>query len=144
MKKALLIALVLTLSAGLAVAQQHGGPGSNQGGKGQAGNSQARERSHPVDRLTENLGLDEAQAAEITLIFEEAQLVRAEEREKSCVIMEENRANTHAQILEVLTPEQAALFQEQHQKREDLRQALEDVRADRGFGGGRGKGDCNG
>ena len=140
MKKTLLIALLLTLTAGMAIAQQQGGPGSFQGGKGKQGNFQ---RGNPVERLTENLGLDESQAAQITLIFEDSQLLSTEERERSRAVAEEIRANTHAQVLEVLTPEQQALFEEQRQKREEFRRALEDARGERGFGGGRGSRDCD-
>ena len=140
MKKTLLIALLLVLTAGMAIAQQRGGPDSFQGGKGKQGNFQ---RGNPVERLTENLGLDESQAAQIALIFEDAQLLRNEERERSRAVAEETRANTHAQVLEVLTPEQQALFEEQRLKREEFRQALDDARAERGFGGGRGSRDCD-
>ncbi|MDX2416978.1 MAG: hypothetical protein QNK19_05900 [Xanthomonadales bacterium] len=140
MKKTLLIALLLTLTAGMAIAQQQGGPGSFQGGKGKQGHFQ---RGNPVERLTENLGLDESQTAQITLIFEDSQLLRTEERERSRAVAEEIRANTHAQVLEVLTPEQQALFEEQRQKREEFRQSLEDARGERGFGGGRGSRDCD-
>lgn len=97
---------------------------------------------NPVDRLTETLGLDEAQAAAIALIFEENQALREEERERVRLMAEENRAITHAQILEVLTPEQQALFEEHQQQRDALRQALQDLRGERGFGEGRGTGDC--
>jgi Spy/CpxP family protein refolding chaperone len=141
MKKTLLIALILMLSAGMAIAQQQGGPG---GGKGNRGDSQAGNRGNPVEHLTENLGLDEAQAAEIALIFEETQLLREDERERCRAVSEEIRVTTHARVMEQLTPDQQALFEEQLQQREQLRQAVEEVRADRGFGGGRGTGDCNG
>ncbi len=97
---------------------------------------------NPVDRLTEHLGLDETQAAEIALIFEESQLLREEEREKCRAMSEELRESTHTQIMEVLTPEQQALFAAQLQEREQMKQAFEEARADRGFGGGRGTGDC--
>jgi len=144
MKKTLLIALILMLSAGMAIAQQHGNPGSPQGGKGNHGNFQAGNRGNPVERLTERLGLDEAQAAEIALIFEDSQLLREEERERSRAVADEIRATTHAQVLEVLTPDQQALFEEQRQEREQMRQAIEEYRSDGGFGGRRGTGDCNG
>jgi Spy/CpxP family protein refolding chaperone len=144
MKKVLLIALILTFAAGSAIAQQ-GNPGSGGGGMGKSSNSQAGGSiGNPVERLTELLGLDETQAAAIALIFEDSQLVREEERERARAAAEEQRANTHAQILEVLTPEQQAIFEEHQQQREALRQALEDLRADRGYGGRRGTGDCNG
>lgn len=151
MKKLLLIAVLLTFATGTAIAQQKGGPGSPSGGQGNSGylgNGQ-------VERLTEQLGLDEAQAAEIAIIFEEAQLLRDEERARMRAIAAENRANTHAMIIEVLTPEQQALFDELQQKREELRQALGDMGMSRrgggfgggaggGFRGGPGTGDCSG
>ena len=143
MKKTLLIALVLTLTSGMAIAQQNGGPEGFQVGKGNMANNRGN-RGNPVDRMTEHLGLDEAQAAEIALIFEETQALREEERKNCQAISEEIRANTHLQILEVLTPEQQALFEAQRQQREQMKQAMEEARADRGFGGGRGTGDCNG
>ncbi len=142
MKKILLIALLLTLASGMAIAQQQGGQGSPQEGKGQQAGFNSTYRVNPVERLTENLGLDEAQAAEIAFIFEEAHLLRDEERERTRAIADENRVNTHARIMEMLTPEQQVLFEEQRQKREDMRQALDEIRAERGYGGGRGTGDC--
>jgi len=144
MKKTLLIALILTLSAGMAIAQQKGGPGFSQGGAGNPGQGsfQAGNRGNPVDRLTERLGLDETQAAEIALIFEENQLLRDEERDRNRAISDEIRVNTHARIMEVLGPEQQALFEAQLRDRDQLRQALEEIRADRGFGG-RGPRDCD-
>jgi len=151
MKKTLLIALVLLLTSGMAIAQQNGGqgpgqvgPGSAQDGTDNPGNFQSRNSVSRVERLTERLGLDEAQAAEIALIFEDAALVRNEERERARVIATENREAIHAQIMSVLSPEQQALMEEQIQQRELLRQTLEDMGADRGFGRGRGTGDCDG
>ena len=46
--------------------------------------------------------------------------------------------------MEVLTTEQQILFEGQRQEREALRQALEDLNAERGMGRGRGMGDCSG
>ena len=151
MKKTLLIALVLLLTSGMAIAQQRGGQGPGQGGPGSAqngtdnpGSFQDRNSVRKVERLTERLGLDEAQAAEIALILEDAALVRNEERERLRAIAMENREATHAQIMAVLSPEQQALLEEQIQQREQLRQTLEDMGADRGFGRGHRAGDCNG
>ena len=145
MKKLLLIALILTFATGSAIAQQQGGPGSQGGGQGQ-GNSGGYNGNfgNPVDRMTENLGLDEAQAAALALIFEENQLLREEQREQARLQAEEMRTTTHAAILELLTPEQAALFEAQAREREAFRQQLEDLRANGGFGGrrGQGTGDC--
>lgn len=142
MKKTLLIALLLSLCTGMAVAQQQGGPGSAPGMQGKPGHFHAGNPVNPVERLTENLGLDEAQAAEVAAIFEEAQLLRDEERERGCQVSDEIRAHVHAQIQLLLTPEQQALFEAQLQKRQQLRQALEEMRAEHGFGDGRGTGDC--
>ena len=136
MKKTLLIAFLLTFAMGTAIAQQ-GQRGSGPS-KGNFGNS------NPVERLTEQLGLDEAEAAEIAFIFEEAQALRDEERQKLQELFYNMRKTVHAQVLEVLTPEQQALFAELQQKREELRQALKDMRADRGFGGGGGGGNSSG
>jgi len=146
MKKLLLIAFLLTFAAGTAIAQQQGGPGSQGGGKGKPGNAQiGGNYGNPVERLTELLGLDEAQVAAIELIFEDAQALREEEREIARAAAEENRANTHALILAKLTDEQKIIFEEHRQQREALKQALEELRNERGFGGGgRGTGDCNG
>ena len=142
MKKSLLIALLLTFAMGTASAQQKGGPGANSGGQGNSCTTQ-------FDRMTDHLGLDEAQAAEIADILEEARLLRDEERTKIQLVMEEQRAITHELILEVLTPDQQALFEEQHQRREELKQALKDMGMSRcgaggGFGGGPGTGECSG
>ena len=144
MKKTLLIALVLLLTSGMAIAQQNGGQGRGQGGNDNPGNQQSRNSVSHVERLTERLGLDEVQAAEIAAILEDAALVRSEERERSRVIAMENREITHAQIMAILSPEQQALMEEQIQQREQLWQTLEDMGADRGFGRGHGKGDCDG
>ena len=144
MKKTLLIALVLLLTSGMAIAQQNGGPEGSQGGKGNMANSHRGNTGNPVDRLTERLGLDETQAEEIALIFEETQLLREEERERCRAAADEIRATTHARVMEELTPDQQARFEEQRQEREQMRQAIKEFRADGGFGGGRGTGDCNG
>ena len=144
MKKTLLIALVLLLTSGMAIAQQNGGQGQGQGGLDNPGNFQNRDTVTKVERLTERLGLDEVQAAEIAAILEDAALVRNEERESSRAAAMENREITHAQIMAILGPEQQALFDEQIQQREQLRQTLEDMGAERGFGRGHGNGDCDG
>ena len=142
MKKTLLIALLLTFTSAMAIAQQQGGPGVSPGMHGSPGNFHAGNPVNAAERLTLNLGLDETQAAEIANIFEEARLLHDEERERSRLAADENRANLHAQILALLTAEQQVMFEEQLQKREQLRQDFEDMRAERGFGGGRGMGDC--
>lgn len=153
MKKLLLVALLLTFAAGTAIAQQGGGQGGGQGnqggGQGNQGNSQnGGSNGSPVERLTELLGLAEAQIAAIELIFEDNQALREEERERARAAAEKNRADTHALIMAELTDDQKAIFEEHRQQREALKQALEELRNDRGFGGGGGRGtgtgDCNG
>jgi Spy/CpxP family protein refolding chaperone len=147
MKKLLLVAFLLTFAAGTAIAQQ-GGPGSQGGGQGKPGNAQNGGNSgSPVERLTELLRLNEDQVADIEYIFEGNQALREEERERTRAAAEKNRGDTHALILAELTPDQIAFFEEQRQQREALKQALEELRNERGFGGGgrgTGTGDCNG
>jgi Spy/CpxP family protein refolding chaperone len=146
MKKTLLIALLLTLSSGMAFAQQQGGPGSPHEAMGNQGNFHAGNFGNPgaaIERLTERLGLDEAQAAEAALIFEEAQLLRDEERERNRAVADEIRNTIHARIMAMLSPEQQALFAAQQRDREQLRQALDDLRAERGFGPGPGMRNCD-
>ena len=133
MKNVLLIALVLTLSMGTAMAKQKGGfePPARGGGD-------------PIERLADQLGLDVDQVATITVIFEVTQALRDEEREAFEAILCEIRDDSHAQILAVLTPEQQVLFDEMQQKREELRMAIEEAHNERGFGGGRGTMNCDG
>ncbi len=138
MKKILLIALLLTLASGTAIAQKQHGFGDSSGGANKSVGG-----SNPVERLTERLGLSADQAAEIAVIFETTQMLRDEEREESRQIACELRDSTHLQVLEVLTPEQEALYLEQQQQRAELRQAIEEARGDRGYGG-RGMMNCDG
>jgi Spy/CpxP family protein refolding chaperone len=137
MKKLLLIALLLTFATGIAVAQQNGGPGSQGGGQGNAQSGNSGNSGSSVDRLTERLGLNEEQAIAIASIFEDNQLLREQERALACELADEARTNTHAQILEVLTLEQRDLFEQQHQERQAMKEAFEEYRAERGFGGDR-------
>jgi Spy/CpxP family protein refolding chaperone len=132
MKELLLTALLLTFAAGTAIAQQPGDSGSHGGGKGKPGSAHTRGHfGNPVERLTDLLTLDETQAAAIELIFEDSRLLREQEHERSRALAEENRAITHAQIMDVLTTEQQALFEEHWQEREARK-------AERGFEGRRG------
>lgn len=147
MKKILLIALLLSLAAGTAIAQGQQGYGNGSGGNGNAGNSFAQNPGNPVDRLTELLGLDEDQAIEVAAIFEESQLSREEERERTRLMNCDIRANTHDQVLAVLTAEQAALFEEHQLNREAMRRAFAEMQREHGggnFGGGRGMQGCDG
>ena len=148
MKKLLLVAFLLTFAVGTAIAQQ-GGPGSQGGGQGNQGNSQkGGNNGSPVERLTELLGLTDAQVIAIEIIFEDSQALREEAREIARATGEKNRADTHALILALLTDDQQAIFEDHQKQREALKQALEELRNERGFGGGGGRGtgtgDCNG
>jgi hypothetical protein len=145
MKKLLFTALLLTFATGIAVAQQNGGPGSQGGGgQGTPMNGQSGNSGNPVDRLTEKLGLSAEQAADIAIIFEENQRLREEERALACELADEVRTNTHLQILAVLTPAQQDLFELQRQERQAMKEAFEEYRAERGFGGDRrGSRGCN-
>jgi len=150
MKKTLLTALILTFSTGMAVAQQQGGPNADPGANGlhgMNGNPGYSYALNQAERLTARLGLNEEQSAELALIFEEAQMLREEERERTRLVADEIRASIHERIRLMLSPEQQALFDEQLQAREQLRQTLEELRAERGYGGlggghGPGTGDC--
>jgi Spy/CpxP family protein refolding chaperone len=100
----------------------------------------------PVARLTEVLGLDDAQAAAVAAIFEDAQLLRDQEREQARLFAEEMRASIHEDITALLTPEQLALYEEHQAKRAEFRAMLDEMRQTRGGngGGGRGTGDGTG
>ncbi len=132
MKKILMIALLLALTTGTAIAKQQRGSGPSQGRGGD-----------PVEHLTEQLGLDVDQVAAITFIYEDTQTVREEEQLRSHEIMCEIRADWHTQVLEVLTVEQQVQFEALRQSRDELKRTLEEARADHGFGGGREKPLCD-
>ena len=132
MKKLTLIALVLLLAMGTAIAKQKGGP-----------NSPPRGGGDPIERLTDQLGLNVDQVAEITAIFEETKALRDEEKEAFKAILCELRAGSHTQIIAVLTPEQQALFDELQQKREETRAAFMETHPEHKGGGRHGMMDCD-
>ena len=134
MKKTLLIALILTLTMGTAIAKQR--PGGFE--------PPARGGGDPVERLTEKLGLDADQVADVTAIFEATQALHDEEREAFQAIICEIRADSHTQIIAVLTPEQQVLFEDLQQRREELKRAMEEARSEHGFGGGHRMMNCDG
>jgi len=154
MKKTLLTALILTFATGMAVAQQQGGPNADPGSNGMNAQNGSPGYSYALnraERLTERLGLSDEQAAELALIFEDAEMLRDEERERARLAADEIRAAVHDRIRLMLTDEQQDLFDEQLQERDQLRQALDDLRAEHGYGGfggghgmgtGTGTGDC--
>jgi Spy/CpxP family protein refolding chaperone len=144
MKKALLISLLLAFAAGTAIAQNNNGFGQGDRGNGRNGsNGEYAGGNQRVERMTEQLGLDEAQQAQITAIFENSQALHAEEQERFRQMSEEFRDNANAEILLLLTPEQAAMHTELQQQRAEFRRALEDARGEGGYGrGGHGTGEC--
>ena len=142
MKKIVLIAMMFALATGPVFAQGMGN-GNGQGG-GQGMGQGAGNPGSPVERLTELLGLDEAQAAAITAIFEEAQLLRDQEREQARAIAGEHQAATQALILAELTPEQVAIYEAHQAERAAFRQAFEDMMAERRGRGGKGGGGFGG
>jgi Spy/CpxP family protein refolding chaperone len=144
MKKTLLIALLLAFAAGTAIAQNNNGFGQGDGGNGRnAGNGEYAGGNQRVERMTEQLGLDETQQAQVTAIFETSQALHAEEQERCGQMNREIRDNANAEILLLLTPEQAAMHEELQQQRTEFRRALEDARGEGGYGrGGRGTRDC--
>lgn len=132
MKKLLLIALLLSLAMGTAIAKPKGGP-----------NSPPRGGNDPVERLTDQLGLDVDQVAAITAIFEETNALRDEQREASQEVLCELRTETHTEIYAVLTPEQQALFDEFQQAREDARAAFMETHPEHRDGGRHGMMNCD-
>ena len=137
MKKALLIALLLAFVAGTAIAQNNHGFRKGPGGNGD---------NHRVERMTEKLGLDEAQQAQITAIFETSQTLHAAEQENFREKSREIRDSANTEIQAVLTAEQAAVHAALQQQRADFRHAHEDTSGEGGRGrggrGGRGTGEC--
>jgi Spy/CpxP family protein refolding chaperone len=141
MKKALLIALLLAFAAGTAIAQNNKGFGQGDGGNGRnGGNGEYAGGNQRVERMTEQLGLDEAQQAQITAIFETSQALHAEEQERSRQMSREIRDSANAEIVLLLTPEQAAMHEELQQQRAEFKRALDDARGEGGYG--RGTRDC--
>lgn len=144
MKKLVLIALLLSMATGSAMAQGMGGNGNGAGGgKGNPAMT-AGGAGDPAARLTEVLGLDAAQAAAVAVIFEDAQLLREEERERARLFAEEVRAGIHEDIVALLTPEQLALYEEHQAKRAEFRAMLDEMRQARGGNGGGGRGNGTG
>ena len=132
MKNLLLIALVLTLATGTAIARQKGDfKGPPRGG------------NNPIERLTDQLGLDADQVIAITAIVEESRALGDQEREATKAVLCDLRADTHTQIIAELTPEQQALFDELQQKRADARKAFKETHPEHEFGGRHGKLDCD-
>lgn len=138
MKNLLLIALLLTLATGTALAKQRGdfkGP--------------PRGESNPIERLTDQLDLDADQVTAITAIFEESRALRDQEREAFQAVLCNIRTDTHTQVTAELTPEQQALFEDLRQKREESKNAFMETHPERKFGGRHGMSrhgmmDCDG
>ena len=148
MKKLILIALLLTMAAGTAMAQGMGGNGNGAaGGKGNPAMTGGGP-GDPVARLTEVLGLSDTQAEAVAAIFEAAQLLREEEQERARQFAEEMRTTIHDEISLLLSAEQLELYEEHQAKRAEFRAMLDEMRQARGGNGGGGRGtgtgDCSG
>jgi len=102
-KIAFFAALFATFALGVAFAQPQPGPGPGFGPP--PGGS-------PMQRLTEELGLDDAQAAEIQAIHGAARDLHREQQMRTFRALEALREETHAAIMQVLDPGQQARFQE--------------------------------
>jgi len=75
-----------------------------------AGSHYGDKIEHRVERMTEQLQLNEQQRVEVQKIFEE-------QYEKKRAMREQMRAETQARIGKVLTPEQQAQWQQQREAR---------------------------
>jgi Spy/CpxP family protein refolding chaperone len=98
-KPAILTALLFTVATGIALAQQYSGPGANRQGS-------------PGMRLAEELTLDEAQAAEVQAIMEEARALHKEIRAQARAQGKTVRDETNTAIMAVLNADQQARFGE--------------------------------
>ena len=143
MKKIVLIAMLFALATGSAIAQGMGN-GNGQGDGGQGMGQGAGNPGNPVDRLTELLGLDEAQAAAIAALFEDAQLLRDQQREQARLAAEEHRAYMQSEILAVLTPEQVDIYEAHKAEKAAFRKAFNEMMAERRGRGGKGGGGFGG
>jgi hypothetical protein len=150
MNKVILIALLTTLTSGMAFAQSQGaGPGGHQQGGPQSGHGfPAAPRGNPVDRMAEALGLDDAQVAELTAIFEDTRAQHDAERAMSREVFCTIRADAEALILGVLTPAQQAeweLIQAEREQRRAEHRAEREALGEFGNGEGRrGPPPCDG
>lgn len=146
MKKIVLIALLLTMATGTAMAQGMGGNGNGNetgGGKGNPAMTGGGP-GDPLARLTELLGLDEAQVSALTIVFEEVQGLREQEQEQARLFAEEMRATIHDAVVAVLDETQLALYAEHQAKRAEFKAMLDEMRQSRGGNGGGGRGNGTG
>lgn len=129
-KTAIFTTIFFLMAAGSAVAQQFGGPGANRQG-------------NPGLRLAQELALDEAQAAEVRAILEEAQALHKEMRAQARAQGTAIRDETHTAIMAVLSDDQQIRFEELLQLRTE--RWGDDGHGGRKPGGRRGQfggGDC--
>jgi Spy/CpxP family protein refolding chaperone len=101
-KFAYIVAFLAAMAVSTAVAQQ--GPGPQPGFAPHGG--------EPMQRLAEELGLDDAQAAEIQAIHEEARELHREELVRSFQNREAIREETNAAIMDLLDADQQERFLE--------------------------------
>ena len=99
MNKFTLITIVFCLAANTAIAQpQRGGDGPPRG--------------NPASHLTEELGLDEQQAAQVAAVFEEAKTMREGVEQQSHELHCEIKAYVDEQLMAIFNVDQQTRFQE--------------------------------
>ena len=98
---------------------------------------------NPADRLTSELGLDEAQTAEVRAIFEDARASHDEVRDQSHETFCSIRAQTDERLFDVLNEDQRLQFAELQTRRAERSLASDsqgwndDTDLDKGQGGNR-------
>jgi len=110
MKKAIITAFVVMLTAGTLQAQ-------DDSGNARGDKHGAKHRGDPIAHLTEALNLSEDQAIEVATIMEESRAqhmaIQASVRDEHCAV----REDTQTQIAAVLDDDQLAQFEDMHSQR---------------------------
>src|SRR3954465_12114027 len=115
MKRSLLtLAAISVISAGLAIAQGHGGP-------------EGFHRGNPLEHLTKSLNLTADQQAKVQPIVDQAKpqlkAIHQEAMAKAKGVLE----NAMAQIRPLLTPEQQAKADQMQKAHQDMHKAMKEM-----------------
>lgn len=106
MNRFTLITIIFFLAGNTAIAQpQRGGDGPPRG--------------NPAVHLTEELGLDEQQAAQVAAVFEEAHTMREGVEQQSHELHCEIKAFVDEQLMAIFTADQQTRFQELRSNRSE-------------------------